>query len=107
MARTQTKVDRHAHGCKRCRTYYEDACENRSENDLCFECRTGKTGWTILIEGRSPKDCCLYESKKASKDQMKVYRLAGNLPWWICGHCARVQVYEPGSLADPRKQEKR
>ena len=106
--RATAKVIRHAHGCSngKCLTYYEDACEDKGTNGLCSKCRMGHC-WELLVENRRPKDCCLYDSKKATKEEIKLYRLSGNATWWHCSFCARSQIFEPGSLADPRRLEKK
>ena len=84
---------RHAHGCRQCRTRYEDACADTKANALCAGCR-GTRVWQLLIDNASPHSCCL-DSRIATKDECKSYSLAGSATWWICPACKRTQVYKP------------
>ncbi len=95
MARTKAfNGTRHAHGCIRCQTRYEDACDDSSTDALCVECRGGR-GFTLLIENARPRLCCQARSSIVTKDQRDTYRLAGSKVWWICRDCARTHPFNP------------
>jgi hypothetical protein len=85
----------HAHGCSRCKTRYEDSCQTPEKDALCADCRSPGSGWTMLIENRSPKDCCFALSRVATKEELARYRLAGQSAWWICRACARTHPFQP------------
>lgn len=91
---SRNKKDLHAHGCTRCKAFFQDACNEPEKNWLCSFCETG-TGWELLRQGRAPCDCCRAHSRLARKEEVATYGLAGDKPWWICTVCARCQVYKP------------
>lgn len=84
----------HSHGCTECKQRFEDNCQQPKQNFLCSFCETGN-GWTLLREGRSPKDCCRVFSRLATKDEIKSYNMAGDKPWFICTECSRHQIFNP------------
>lgn len=94
MARKSLNNARHAHGCVRCHTRYEDACPTAETDSLCITCRGGR-GWQLLIDNARPTDCCVAGSRLATKDQMAVYRLAGGHLWFICTTCRRTHPFNP------------
>ncbi len=95
MSRPTTKKDLHAHGCRRCRTRYEDACSDRREDGLCTTCRGGR-GFLLLVANRAPRACCL-ASRLVTKEERTLYALAGRSNWHICPHCRRTHPYKPTS----------
>lgn len=86
----------HAHGCVVCHERYEDACKDLKTNGMCFECRTGRPGWGMLILHRLPVDCCRAHSRLTTEDERYTYRLCGpkEVPWYICRLCARTFPYD-------------
>lgn len=84
----------HAHGCRSCKTRYEDSCSTPERNGKCPACNGGKP-WQLLIDNRKPKDCCRDTSRLANKAEVAAYSLGGDTPWFICRTCARTQVYDP------------
>lgn len=84
----------HAHGCRRCRTRYVDACATRAEDDLCTTCRGGR-GWALLIDNAAPHDCCRVNSRLATKDERVLYALAGRSNWHLCTTCKRTHPFRP------------
>jgi hypothetical protein len=93
MARTPTKRELHAHGCRQCRTRYQDTCKDRGEDDLCPACLGGKPS-ELLIHGRAPRTCCL-ASRLVTKAERTLYDLAGRSNWHICPTCARTHPFKP------------
>lgn len=89
--RPTSKKELHAHGCRRCRTRYEDSCPQRDEDDLCITCRGG-FGWQLLIQNRAPKPCCIH-SRLATKQEKQTYLLAGRSNWQICPTCRRTHPF--------------
>lgn len=84
----------HAHGCRRCRTRYVDACATRTEDGLCNPCR-GLQPWQLLIDNAAPHDCCYRDSRLATKDERDLYSLAGRSNWHICAACKRTHPFKP------------
>lgn len=93
MAKARKMVALHAHGCLKCKARYEDACATPKVNEYCYQCRTGRQGWTDLIEARKPKACCRESSRPARKEELATYKLVGSAPWFICPVCARTQPF--------------
>lgn len=85
---------RHAHGCTRCATRYEDACTTPGTDGLCITCRGGR-GWALLIQGMEPAPCCTECAVVATKDDRQTYRLVGSRVWFLCKSCARTFPYDP------------
>jgi hypothetical protein len=92
VVRKKKMVGLHAHGCVVCHGRYEDACTDLV-NARCYGCRTGRPGWTELVDARLPKDCCRYFSRLTSKDERTTYKLMGAAPWFICSECKRTFPY--------------
>jgi hypothetical protein len=46
-------------------------------------------------ENKLPVTCCPATSRKASKAERQLYKLAGQATWWICGTCSRTIPYQP------------
>lgn len=84
----------HTHGCRRCRTRYEDNCVTPKQNALCVACRGGRA-FQLLVDGAKPRPCCVATSRLVTKDELRRYSLAGEASWWICGTCKRTQIYRP------------
>lgn len=90
-----TRSDLHYHGCSLCGRRYPDGCDQPDENRACQTCRSERL--SIHHIGLEPKDCCRENSKPASKDEAKHYRLRGSGRWWICRTCYRQFGFNPGS----------
>lgn len=91
---SRNKKDIHAHGCTRCKHYFEDACYEPEKNHVCSFCESG-TGWMLLRKTHDPAECCKQHSRLARKEEVASYGLAGDKPWWICSVCKRRQIYKP------------
>lgn len=89
MSRTGTY---HAHGCRRCRVRYADACDERRDDDLCTSCRGGIPQ---LLNSYTPRDCCYATSRLVTKDERTSYALAGRSNWHICATCKRTHPAKP------------
>lgn len=86
----------HWHGCRRCRTRYEDTCATPKENELCSACRGG-IPFQLLVDNAKPRECCAGTSRLVTKEEQKRYTLAGEASWWICQKCSRTQIYRPST----------
>jgi hypothetical protein len=84
----------HAHGCVRCGTRYQDACESHQVDALCTTCRGGRA-WQLLIDNAAPHPCCHQHARLVTKDEKQIYRLGGTRLWFICSSCARTHPYNP------------
>lgn len=84
----------HAHGCRQCRTRYQDNCEQHGEDDLCPKC-SGLAPSQLLIDNAAPHDCCYARSRLATKDERKTYHLAGRSNWFLCIACGRTHPTRP------------
>lgn len=89
----------HYHGCIRCHHRYEDCCTSKDVNDICVWCRGG-IGFTILRDNAAPKDCCRQRSRLPTKDERKVYRLAGDGLWFICDECKRTHPIDDPKITE-------
>lgn len=87
----------HAHGCRQCDGRYEDTCDDNKSDTVCGSCRVGKSldQRGLLFDNRRPKECCRDNSRPASKEEIKTYRLAGAHKWWICATCKRTHPFNP------------
>lgn len=91
--RASSKKELHAHGCRRCRTRYMDACASRTEDDLCITCRGG-LAWQLLIDHRAPHACCI-AARLVTRQERDTYSLAGRSNWHICPVCKRTHPFKP------------
>jgi hypothetical protein len=91
---TSLKGSFHAHGCVRCTTRYQDACQNFHDDGLCTSCRGGRA-WQYLIDSAAPHECCRTNARMVTKNEKQVYRLAGTRLWFICATCARTHPFNP------------
>lgn len=94
MSKKSLARTRHAHGCARCRTRYEDACAEPAVDQLCDACR-GLRVWQLLIDNRAPRDCCRERCHIATREERDRYRLGGTRLWFICSDCARTHPFDP------------
>lgn len=78
----------HFHSCTDCKGRYPDACDTSLDNGRCGTCRQGRMSVHQL--GVGPRDCCYEHLRLANKDDIEVYRLRGDWPWWICKRCGRT-----------------
>lgn len=78
----------HVHICRACGINYQDTCTTPIEDGKCTGCRGG-IPWQLLIDNAKPRTCCL-ESRLATRDERKTYRLAGRANWRICPSCKRT-----------------
>lgn len=92
MAR-KTAGSLHAHGCRRCRTRYQDACLSPEADARCTSCNGGRA-WQLLIDNANPRPCC-QQARLATKEERERYRLAGQQLWFICLTCARTHPFDP------------
>ncbi len=84
----------HAHGCRRCRTRYQDACTTPDQDTLCDACR-GLKPWQLLIDNAAPHPCCTTNARLVLTAEKAIYRLAGGWLWFICKTCARTHPFDP------------
>lgn len=84
----------HAHRCVRCGLRYEDSCDDSPTDGECTPCR-GERPRPPWYRGRDPVACCLERSRLATRDDIRLYRLAGQAEWWICQACKRTHPYNP------------
>ncbi len=88
----------HQHGCTTCRGPYSDTCNTPHIDGRCNPCTSGiPSVWAI---NRRPNECCYTHTRKALKQELKTYRLAGPGPWYICTRCHRTQIYVPAKKED-------
>lgn len=110
MASKKKPTGVHAHGCTKCRTRYEDACNSIEKNGLCQDCQGGKA-WRQLIENREWKECCHIYSRPVRKEELTTYKLGGEAQWFICsgaqGGCARTQIYPPRGVSFDSQGQRR
>lgn len=98
MARKKEGPGVHAHGCKKCKGRYEDACSQMEVNGLCSYCEYGR-GWDELRDARLPHDCCKLHSvpvrvdKQMKIDEMKQYKLSKGCLWFKCDFCSRTHPF--------------
>lgn len=84
----------HAHGCTQCSRRYSDACAQATVNALCQACKGRQRPiWELDLD---PQACCEVNSVPVTRpEKLMNYRLAGDMPWWICVKCCRTIPFNP------------
>lgn len=86
----------HHHGCTRCGHKYGDACKTPEVNAWCNSCHCGRV--IVYQQWLFPVACCVTDCTQASKDDRRLYKLAGPTSWWICRSCYRQFPFLPKEI---------
>lgn len=88
MSKLAGKV--HLHSCvdRMCRLVYEDLCQTPGVNGRCHVCR--RTSRPVWVAARDPVECCFGNCVQLTDTKtLRLYRLGGPGPWFMCKTCAR------------------
>lgn len=69
-------------------------CKTPTVDHKCAFCTYGAQ-FDLLVNHRTPKDCCILHSRVLEKEEYKQYKIGALKGWWVCRVCARTQGYDP------------